>query len=212
MSETTNPTLVMDGPDKNLNPTAEDAGRTVGAPKPHNSVGTATIVTDNFNRLELGSELWTFDDPYFGTPGATEFSMTTTQVQLDVPAGTPHTVWTGEVGVPCLKQKASDGDFDLRVRVDSPIRLPGQCAGMLFLQGHVIWYMLIFVTLKVVCKWSAAMSRMANSRHCLRSPWPHRSRRSIYAFSVRALTGCFGRHMMALTGETAMALQVLLTH
>ena len=103
------------------------------AVRPQHGAGRSTIRTDSFNRCELEPSAWSYHDPFAGGADASLLKMTTTQLQIDIPAGVVHTLWNGKIGVPHLKQPANDVDFDLEIRLDSAFDSAGCMQGLLLL-------------------------------------------------------------------------------
>ena len=85
-------------------------------------------LSDGFNGPVL-DPMWTLVDPV----GDTTVAMTGTAVELTIPAGPAHDLWTGRNSAPRLMQTVDDTDFDVAVGFDSvPHRsVPGPRAAVL---------------------------------------------------------------------------------
>jgi hypothetical protein len=95
------------------------------------TVATAQIVSDDFNAYNLKTSIWTLTDPMgdatltlhgTGTSNAT--------LQLVVPAGASHEIWTEGYNVPRIMQAAPDSDFTLEVKFQSNVTLAYQIQGV----------------------------------------------------------------------------------
>ena len=91
------------------------------------TTGASTITSDDFNTPTLNTNLWTPYDPL----GDVTESMTGTQLSLAIPAGISHDPWTGSNRAPRVLQSATDGDFELEIKLDSPVSTSTQGAGIL---------------------------------------------------------------------------------
>ena len=89
-----------------------------------------TPISDDFSGCQLDSQIWTYIDPQ----GDTALQMTGSQVQLSVPAGAGHDIWTGGVNAPRLMQYAENEDFEFEVKFDSTFNAKNQVQGVL-IQG-----------------------------------------------------------------------------
>ncbi len=82
---------------------------------------TATFVdavdprSDDFNRCLLENGRWTTLDPL----GDSTFTMTGTSLQIEVPAGSAHDIWTGANNAPRALTPATNDDFGLDVKFDT---------------------------------------------------------------------------------------------
>jgi uncharacterized repeat protein (TIGR01451 family) len=108
-SNVTNTAAIAGGGETNTaNDTASDVttiGGTAGAP-----------VTDNFNTLSLNTSLWNFLNPV----GDGTYSMTGTQLKLNVPAGSNHDgAFGGTDSAARVVQSIANADFTVTVKFDS---------------------------------------------------------------------------------------------
>jgi len=102
-----------------------DAGR----PRPNPS----GIDSDDFS-ASCGAlrPFWTFVDPLGdGTLAIVEDATDQSHLELGVPAGTAHNIWTGGNFAPRVMQPANDTDFSLEVKFDSVPTLGRQSQGLL---------------------------------------------------------------------------------
>ncbi len=80
------------------------------------------IVSDDFNTCSLDTSLWTtFTDP------VGDVSMPTTDgthMLFSVPGGTRHDLYTGALEAPRIMQAATNEDFEIEVKFDSPVVAP----------------------------------------------------------------------------------------
>lgn len=86
--------------------------------------------SDSFNGCGLNEELWTFIDPL----NDAEFELTNGQVNLIVPGGKEHNVWSGGNNAPRIMQPARDVDFELEAHFDSPVTQRSQIQGFIIEQ------------------------------------------------------------------------------
>ena len=93
------------------------------------------IVSDDFNSSTLNTSLWEFVDPLFdatltmtgdGTPDA--------WVNMSVPAGVEHQVYTGGIEAAHLLQTANNTDFEVEAKFESPVTLQYQEQGIVVKQ------------------------------------------------------------------------------
>ncbi len=89
--------------------------------------GASTITSDDFNTPTLNTNLWVPVDPL----GDVTESMTGTQLSLAIPAGTSHDPWTGGNKAPRILQPANDTDFELEIKLDSPVSQSAHGAGII---------------------------------------------------------------------------------
>lgn len=83
--------------------------------------GTSNIVSDDFNSAQL-SPWWQFVDPL----GDCSYSFTGTGtsdawLEIDVPAGQSHEVYTSGIRAPHLLQSINNADFELEVKFESSL-------------------------------------------------------------------------------------------
>jgi regulation of enolase protein 1 (concanavalin A-like superfamily) len=91
----------------------------------------AGIQSDAFGGATLDPR-WTFVNPVGDVPAPT---MTGTEVRLDIPAGTSHDLWTGELRAPMLVQSAPDTDFQIETKWTSGVTQANQMEGMVVRQS-----------------------------------------------------------------------------
>lgn len=90
----------------------------------------STIVSDDFNRCALSGVPWTFINPL----NDATLTMMGDSVQLAVPAGVEHNVWTEGNQAPRIMQPANNTNFGLDVKFDSPFTERYQLQGVLIEQ------------------------------------------------------------------------------
>jgi regulation of enolase protein 1 (concanavalin A-like superfamily) len=93
------------------------------------------IVSDDFNSPTLDTALWEWVDPLFdatltmtgaGTPDA--------WVNMSVPAGVEHQVYTGGIEAAHILQTANNTDFEVEAKFESPVTLQYQEQGIVVKQ------------------------------------------------------------------------------
>ena len=94
------------------------------------AAAAAGIRSDEFNAATLDTTVWTEVDPV----GDTTVTMTGTQAQLALPAGTRHDIWGAVDEVPRLMQSATNEDFEVEVKFDSAVTSGFQLQGLLVQQ------------------------------------------------------------------------------
>jgi regulation of enolase protein 1 (concanavalin A-like superfamily) len=98
---------------------------TVGSPP------TGALVSDEFSSSSLGSH-WSWFDPV----GDASVVATGTHAELLVPAGVSHDLWTGRLLAPRLLQSVDDVDFEVEVKIDSPVTAKYQMQGLVAQQDE----------------------------------------------------------------------------
>ena len=91
------------------------------------------IVSDDFNSLQLDTNVWTFINPL----GDATYSMSGSQVMLSVPQGQSHDVWRSGNNAPRIMQSAADTDFEIEVKFDSVVSQRYQMQGIIVEQDSV---------------------------------------------------------------------------
>ncbi|MGA9115311.1 MAG: FlgD immunoglobulin-like domain containing protein [Bacteroidota bacterium] len=96
---------------------------------PGASGGTAlsNLVSDNFNSSGLNTSLWTFTNPR----GDAIVSMTGSLLQVEVPGGVSHDVWSDGNFAPRVMQSADNTNFEVEVRFASTPSYRLQIQGIL---------------------------------------------------------------------------------
>ncbi|MGE3166570.1 MAG: DUF1349 domain-containing protein [Planctomycetota bacterium] len=94
---------------------------------------TSGIVSDDFNSCDLDGNLWTVINPL----GDATFEVVgvggdDARIQISVPGGVAHDVWTSGNMAPRIMQAANDTDFEVEVKYDSPL------GGKFTMQGLLI--------------------------------------------------------------------------
>ncbi len=89
-------------------------------------------VSDDFSLGVLDTSLWTLLDPQSDA----SLSFTNTNVQLSVPGGSSHDLWTNRLFAPRLLQNISDDDFEVEVKFDSPVTSRFQYQGLVAQQDE----------------------------------------------------------------------------
>jgi len=88
--------------------------------------GGAGIVSDEFSGPALDSSLWTLVDPV----GDIGLALTGTQLEIALPGGVSHDLWTGRLRAPRLLQAARDEDFEIEIKYDTPLSARFQMQGI----------------------------------------------------------------------------------
>lgn len=125
---TANPAQVaIDGGQKSVTATFASGG------------GPTGIASDDFNNRNLITPRWTFEDPLGGATVAVSGAGTgDARVSLAVPAGVSHDPYGTNRSVRVM-QAASDVDFELEVKFDSPVSRRYQIQGILVEQDGNDW-------------------------------------------------------------------------
>jgi large repetitive protein len=89
------------------------------------------LVSDEFSSSSLGSH-WSWFDPV----GDASVVATGTHAELSVPAGVSHDLWTGSLLAPRLLQSTDDVDFEVEVKIDSPVTAKYQMQGLVVQQDE----------------------------------------------------------------------------
>ncbi|MGA9118080.1 MAG: T9SS type A sorting domain-containing protein [Bacteroidota bacterium] len=89
--------------------------------------GQSNLISDDFNDPSLNPGLWTFVDPLADC----QMSMNGKEIKISVPAGTVHDAWTGGDDAPRIMQPTNDADFQVIVKIDSPMTKQYQTSGIL---------------------------------------------------------------------------------
>jgi hypothetical protein len=100
----------------------DDTFTTTAAP-----TGGAGIASDDFNVCTVDTGLWTFVNPV----GDGSYSANGTQLEIQVPGGTEHNVWTGGNMAPRLMQPVANGDFGIEAKFESMVLLKYQLQGLI---------------------------------------------------------------------------------
>ncbi|MCB0642187.1 MAG: fibronectin type III domain-containing protein, partial [Phaeodactylibacter sp.] len=88
------------------------------------STFTAGIVSDDFCEATL-NPVWTFDDPLAdGSYQLTSSGGTDSWLEISVPAGTEHQIYTSGIQAPNLLQPVNNADFEVEVKFESPVVTP----------------------------------------------------------------------------------------
>ncbi len=103
--------LVMDG-DKSVTATFEEASE---------------VISDDFDGCGTLSPMWTWADPL----GQADYSLTGSQVRMIIPPGVNYDIWKDGNNSARLTQEVANTDFELFVRLDSPLTAGVQTQGVL---------------------------------------------------------------------------------
>ncbi len=95
-----------------------------GGPPPSN------IVSDEFNRTQLNTALWTFINP----KSDAVVSVNGTQLSIGVPGGISHDVWTEGNMAPRIMQNCNNADFEIETKFDTPLNAQYQLEGIIVQQ------------------------------------------------------------------------------
>ena len=85
-----------------------------------------SVISDGFDGSSLGAT-WSFVDPV----GDSSVSVSGGLLEIGVPAGTSHDLWTGTNDAPRVLQDAPDSDFELVAKFDSVVDSKYQMQGLL---------------------------------------------------------------------------------
>ncbi len=99
--------------------TADDVFTTSGA-------DLSGIRSDDFFSDTLDPNIWTFVDPV----GDASYAMSGTQLELTVPVGVEHGIWTGGNHAARVMQACADENFEVEVKFESPVNLRYQQQGL----------------------------------------------------------------------------------
>ena len=94
------------------------------------AVTSSALASDDFNACSVDGSVWTFVDPV----GDSSVSVNGTQLELSVPAGIAHDVWSGGNMAPRLMQPVGDGDFEVEVKFESPVTDSFEMQGLIVQQ------------------------------------------------------------------------------
>lgn len=109
---------------------------TTASPGGSTNGGGSDIESDDFSAPSLGSQ-WTFVDPEGDSSFALVGSGTAdAHIEISVPAGNPHDVWSSGNQAARLMQPVSDTDFSATVRFDSEVVDRYQLQGILVEQNE----------------------------------------------------------------------------
>ncbi|MDJ0768692.1 MAG: InlB B-repeat-containing protein [Ilumatobacter sp.] len=89
------------------------------------------FVSEDFNECALDTGLWTFVDP-LGDGGVV---VNGTQLELSVPGGVNHDVWTGGNMAPRVMQSVGDADFEVEAGFESAVTDTNEMQGILVEQA-----------------------------------------------------------------------------
>jgi hypothetical protein len=97
-----------------------------------NTFTVGAFMSDDFNARNINQRVWTIGDPLGDAVFTTSGTGTSNAcLSMQLPAGVSHDLFTGKNTVPRLMQPASDVDFTLEVKYDSPLSLGYQIQGVL---------------------------------------------------------------------------------
>lgn len=104
-----------------------------------NAFPVVSFRSDDFNAFNLNPGFWTFSDPLGdATLLLTGTKTANARLSLSVPAGVRHDLFTGRNSAPRLLQPASNTDFTLEVKFDSPVSQAYQLQGVLIQQSPLV--------------------------------------------------------------------------
>ena len=98
----------------------------------------STIVSDDFNQCTLNTQLWSFTDPQAAT-SPSNYRLDGDRLEITVPGGTGHDIWTSGIQAPHLLQSANNTDFTVEVKFTSSVDLPIQLQGILIKEDDANW-------------------------------------------------------------------------
>ena len=94
-------------------------------------------VSDDFNRCELYTELWTFVNP--SGVGSVTADPAQSDILLTVPPSPTMTMWESERNAPRIMQDTADQDFTVEIKFDSIPSYNNQFQGLLVEQDEDNW-------------------------------------------------------------------------
>ena len=112
---------------------------TNGATGSSNTIPVVAFRSDDFNASNLNTAIWTFSDPLGDATlllGGTKTS--NAGLLLSVPEGVSHDLFTGRNTAPRILQPATNADFTLDVKFDSPVSQPFQVQGVIVQQSPTV--------------------------------------------------------------------------
>lgn len=92
----------------------------------------STIVSDDFNQCVLNQGHWRFVDPL----GDATLLATGEGIQITVPGGVSHDIWTTGIHAPHLLQTVNDVDFTIESKFDSVVKQRIQMQGLLVIDDE----------------------------------------------------------------------------
>ena len=104
------------------------------------------IVSDDFNACALNTDLWTWTDPRQGTEGEASYRLIDNRLEISVPSGIVHDVFTGTHKAPSVTQAVDDDDFSVQTRFISSITDGIQTQGILAAEDAVNFIRVYFET------------------------------------------------------------------
>jgi len=113
ISTTTNPTQIVMNGDKTVKATFSPQV-------------ASTVTSDDFNQCSLKS-LWTFTNPL----GDATLVTNGEQVEIQIPAGVSHDIWTEGNHAPRLMQRVNNVDFEIETKFEAPVTERYQMQGIL---------------------------------------------------------------------------------
>lgn len=94
-----------------------------------------SFTSDDFDATNVQTGTWTLTDPVGdATVGITGVGTANARLALTVPHGVNHDLYTGVNNAPRILQPATDGDFTLEVKFDSPVSYVYQVQGVIVQQ------------------------------------------------------------------------------
>lgn len=95
----------------------------------------ASPASDDFSQCTLNTNLWAFTNPL----GDGSLSWTGGAAIFDVPAGTSHNMWQGDMNAPRIMQPTLNQDFEIEVKFDSIPEEKFQLQGVLIQNDADNW-------------------------------------------------------------------------
>jgi len=102
-------------------------GGTPGRPGARLSGVSSNLISDDFNDPTLNTGLWAFVNPLSDAT----LTMNGSEVKIAIPGGTAHDAWTGGNNVPRIMQPTLNTDFQVIIKIDSPMTEQYQTSGIL---------------------------------------------------------------------------------
>jgi len=99
------------------------------------TLGDSPIVSDDFNASTLNTTLWTkFDPKNNATFEIVGTGTSDAWLNITVPAGISHDVWTNDNNAPRIMQAAKNTDFEIEVKFESQLTSQYQMQGVIIQQ------------------------------------------------------------------------------
>ncbi|MFN0158701.1 MAG: immunoglobulin domain-containing protein [Bacteroidota bacterium] len=101
----------------------------------------STIVSDNFNAVNLNTDLWTYYNPL----GDASLSMTGSALSINVPPGVVHDAWISGNNAPRIMQNSNNANFEVEAKFNTTLTLRSQIQGIIVEQDPANYLRFDFV-------------------------------------------------------------------